>query len=221
MSHFMIGSFSSVHLVYMLSSIGWTLVLSLLAFVLGGAGGFAVMLARISPRQWLRVPALVYIELVQGIPLLVMLFIVYFGLSVYGFSLPSLVAAGLGMMVYVSAYLGDIWRGCIEAMPKPQWEAAECLSFTRWQTLRLVIIPQAMRLSLPPTVGFLVQIIKMTSVASVIGFIELTRAAQIINNSIFQPFLIFTVVGAMYFAICYPLSRWSESLERKLNVANR
>jgi polar amino acid transport system permease protein len=125
------------------------------------------------------------------------------------------------MMVYVSAYLGDIWRGCIEAMPKPQWEAAECLSFTRWQTLRLVIIPQAMRLSLPPTVGFLVQIIKMTSVASVIGFIELTRAAQIINNSIFQPFLIFSLVGAMYFAICYPLSRWSESLERKLNVANR
>ena len=217
----MIGSFSSVHLLYMLSSIGWTLVLSLLAFVFGGVGGFGVMLARVSPRKWLRTPALVYIELVQGIPLLVMLFIVYFGLSVYGFSLPSLVAAGLGMMVYVSAYLGDIWRGCIEAMPKPQWEAAECLSFTRWQTLRLVIIPQAMRLSLPPTVGFLVQIIKMTSVASVIGFIELTRAAQIINNSIFQPFLIFSLVGAMYFAICYPLSRWSESLERKLNVANR
>jgi polar amino acid transport system permease protein len=131
------------------------------------------------------------------------------------------VAAGLGMMVYVSAYLADIWRGCIEAMPKPQWEAAECLSFTRWQTLRLVIIPQAMRLSLPPTVGFMVQIIKMTSVASVIGFIELTRAAQIINNSIFQPFLIFSVVGALYFAICFPLSRYSESLERKLNVANR
>jgi polar amino acid transport system permease protein len=84
-----------------------------------------------------------------------------------------------------------------------------------------VIIPQAMRLSLPPTVGFMVQIIKMTSVASVIGFIELTRAAQIINNSIFQPFLIFSVVGALYFAICFPLSRYSESLERKLNVANR
>ncbi|CAN5278017.1 amino acid ABC transporter permease [soil metagenome] len=217
----MIGNFSSVHLLYMVSSVGWTLVLSALALVLGGIGGFGVMLARISPRRWLRLPAMVYIELIQGIPLLILLFIVYFGLSVYGFSLPSLVAAGLGMMVYVSAYLGDIWRGCVEAMPKPQWEAAECLSFTRWQTLRLVIIPQAMRLSLPPTVGFMVQIIKMTSVASVIGFIELTRAAQIINNSIFQPFLIFSVVGALYFAICYPLSRWSESLESKLNVANR
>jgi polar amino acid transport system permease protein len=217
----MIGSFSSVHLIYMVSAIGWTLVLSALAFVLGGTAGFALMLARVSPRAWLRLPATVYIELVQGIPLLILLFIVYFGLAVYGFSLPSLVAAGLGMMVYVSAYLADIWRGCIEAMPKPQWEAAECLSFTRWQTLRLVIIPQAMRLSLPPTVGFMVQIIKMTSVASVISFIELTRAAQIINNSIFQPFLIFSVVGALYFAICFPLSRYSESLERKLNVANR
>jgi polar amino acid transport system permease protein len=215
------GSFTTVHVVYMLQSIWWTLVLSALAFVLGGAAGFGVMLARISPRAWLRVPARLYIELVQGVPLLIMLFIVYFGLAVYGFTLPSLVAAGLGMMVYVSAYLGDIWRGCVEAMPRPQWEAAECLSFTRWQTLSLVIIPQALRLSLPPTVGFLVQIIKMTSVASVIGFIELTRAGQIINNTIFQPFIIFSVVGAMYFAICYPLSRWSESMERRLNVANR
>ncbi len=92
-------------------------------------------------------------------------------------------------------------------MPKPQWEAAECLAFSRWQSLRLVIIPQAVRLSLPPTVGFLVQIIKMTSLASVIGFVELTRAGQIINNTIFQPFLIFSIVGAFYFALCYPLSR--------------
>ncbi|CAN5450687.1 amino acid ABC transporter permease [soil metagenome] len=217
----MIGNFSTIHLQYMVMSIGWTIVLSLLAFALGGIGGFVLMLARISPRRWLRLPAMVYIEIVQGIPLLILLFIVYFGLSVYGLSLPSLVAAGLGMMVYVAAYLADIWRGSIEAMPKPQWEAAECLALSRWQTLRLVIIPQAVRLSLPSTVGFLVQIIKMTSVASVIGFVELTRTAQIINNSIFQPFLIFSLVGALYFALCYPLSKWSERLESRLNVANR
>ena len=215
------GSFTTVHVVYMLASIGWTLVLSALAFVLGGAGGFGLLLARISPRAWLRLPAQVCIELVQGVPLLILLFIVYFGLAVYGFTLPSLVAAGLGMMVYVSAYLADIWRGCVEAMPRPQWEAAECLSLSRWQTLRLVIIPQAVRLALPPTAGFLVQIIKMTSVASVIGFIELTRAAQIINNTIFQPFIIFSVVGAMYFALCWPLSRWSERLERQRHVGSR
>jgi polar amino acid transport system permease protein len=216
-----LGHFTFTHLMYLVQSIGWTLLLSALAFVLGAIGGFGLMLARISPRAWLRWAALVYIECIQGIPLLILLFIVYFGLSVYGLSLPSLVAAGLAMMIYVSAYLGDIWRGCIEAMRKPLWEASECLAFTRWQTLRLVIIPQAVRLSLPPTVGFLVQIIKMTSLASVIGFVELTRAGQIINNTIFQPFLVFFLVGAFYFALCYPLSRWSEAMEKKLNVANR
>jgi len=217
----MIGGFTTAHLLYLVQSIWWTLVLSALAFVLGSIGGFAIMLARISPRRWLRRTALVYIEAIQGIPLLILLFIVYFGLSVYGFQVPALVAAGLALMVYTSAYLGDIWRGCIEAMPKPQWEAAECLSLSRWQTLRLVIIPQAMRLALPPTVGFLVQVIKMTSLASVIGFVELTRAGQIIDNSIFQPFLVFGLVGAFYFILCYPLSRWSQSMESKLNVGNR
>jgi len=216
-----LGHFTFTHLMYLVQAIGWTLVLSAIAFVLGAIGGFGLMLARISPRAWLRWFAVVYIECIQGIPLLILLFIVYFGLSVYGLSLPSLVAAGLAMMIYVSAYLGDIWRGCIEAMPKPQWEASECLALSRWQTLRLVIIPQAVRLSLPPTVGFLVQIIKMTSLASVIGFVELTRAGQIINNTIFQPFLVFFLVGAFYFALCYPLSRWSEAMEKKLNVANR
>jgi polar amino acid transport system permease protein len=217
----MTGGFTAAHLFYLVHSIWWTLVLSALAFVLGSIGGFGVMLARVSPRRWLSRPAMVYIEAIQGIPLLILLFIVYFGLSVYGFQVPALVAAGLALMVYTSAYLGDIWRGCIDAMPKPQWEAAECLSLTRWQTLRLVIIPQALRLALPPTVGFLVQVIKMTSLASVIGFVELTRAGQIINNSIFQPFLVFGLVGVFYFALCYPLSRWSQSMEKKLNVGNR
>ncbi|WP_457329783.1 amino acid ABC transporter permease [Rhizobacter sp. P5_C2] len=212
------NGFTSTHAVYLVSSIGWTLLLSVLAFVLGGIGGFGVMLARISTHRWLRRAAAVYIECVQGIPLLIWLFLVYFGLSVYGFTLPAIVAAGLAMMIYASAYLGDIWRGCVEAMPAPQWEAAECLAFTRWQTLSLVIIPQAVRLSLPPTIGFLVQIIKMTSLASVIGFVELTRAGQIINNSIFQPFLVFSLVGVLYFCLCYPLSRWSEAMENRLNV---
>lgn len=217
----MIGNFSWTYFLYLVQSIGWTLVLSLIAFVLGSAGGFLVMLARISPRRWLRLPSQILIEAIQGIPLLILLFIVYFGLSVYGFELPAIVAAALALMVYTSAYLGDIWRGCVEAMPRAQWEAAECLSFSRWQTLRLIIIPQAVRLSLPPTIGFLVQIIKMTSLASVIGFVELTRAGQIINNSIFQPFLVFSLVGVFYFVLCYPLSRWSAALEDRLNVGNR
>ena len=113
------------------------------------------------------------------------------------------------MTIYVSAYLGEIWRGCVEAVPRTQWEAAECLALTRWQRLRLVILPQALRIATPPTVGFLVQIVKNTSLASVVGFVELTRAGQVINNSMFEPFLVFMLIAALYFALCYPLSRWS------------
>jgi polar amino acid transport system permease protein len=215
------GEFSLTYFGYLVQSTGWTLVLSAIAFVFGGAAGFVLMLARISRRKPLRWATTLYIEFIQAIPLLILLFVVYFGLPVYGLSLPSIVAAGIALTVYVSAYLADIWRGCVEAMPKPQWEAAECVGLTRWQSLRLVIIPQAYRLALPPTVGFMVQVIKMTSLASVIGFVELTRAGQIINNTIIQPFLVFGVVAALYFVLCYPLSRWSETMEARLNVANR
>lgn len=206
---------------YMLRGLGWTLILSAISFVLGSAGGFAVMMLRISQVGLLRFAAVLFIQVVQGIPLLILLFIVYFGVGIFGFDVPPLIAASVALMVYVSAFLGEIWRGSVEAIEKTQWEASECLGFSRWQSLRLVIIPQAVRLSLPSTVGFLVQVIKSTSLASIVGFVELTRSGQIINNSLFQPFLVFALVGAFYFLLCYPLSKWSRNMERKLNVGNR
>lgn len=203
---------------YLLQGAGWTVVLSALAFGLGGAAGFLVMLARISRITLINRAALVYIQVIQGIPLLIIIFIVYFGLGFLGISMPPLVAAGVSLMVYCSAFLGEIWRGSVEAVPRTQTEAAECLALTRWQSLRDVILPQAVRIATPPTVGFLVQVLKSTSLVSVIGFVELTRAAQVINNTIFQPFTIFGIAGLLYFALCYPLSLWSRILERKLNV---
>ena len=214
-------SFTWVQFVYLLKGLGWTLVLSALSFVLGTVGGFGVMLARVSRLMPVRAVTALFIQTVQGIPLLVLLFIVYFGVGVFGIDVPPLFAAGLALMVYVSAFLGEIWRGSVESIEKTQWEASECLGFSRWQSLILVIIPQAVRLSLPATVGFLVQVIKSTSLASVVGFVELTRAGQIINNSLFQPFLVFALVGGFYFLLCYPLSKWSRAMERKLNVGRR
>lgn len=214
-------SFTLIQFEYLLKGVGWTIVLSLISFVLGSAGGFGVMLARISRLTPLRVVTTLFIQTVQGIPLLVLLFIVYFGVGIFGINVPALAAASVALMVYVSAFLGEIWRGSVQSIQKTQWEASECLGLSRWQSLRLVIIPQAVKLSLPSTVGFLVQVIKSTSLASVVGFVELTRAGQIINNSLFQPFLIFTLVGLFYFCLCYPLSRWSRAMERKLNVGNR
>jgi polar amino acid transport system permease protein len=206
---------------YLLYGAMWTLVLSACAFVLGGAAGFLVMLARTAQSRLIRQIALVYVEIIQGTPLLVLLFIAYFGLGVFGIEVPPLVAAAISLMINASAFLGEIWKGCVEAVPRTQKEAAECLALTRWQAFVDVILPQAARIATPPTVGFMVQMLKNTSLASVVGFVELTRAAQVINNSTIQPFLVFGIAGAMYFVLCYPLTAWSRSLERTLNVGRR
>jgi polar amino acid transport system permease protein len=215
------GGFTLVHLLYLLQATLWTVVLTVLAFGLGSLAGFVVMLARTARTRWVRAVSMIYVDIIQGTPLLIVLFLIYFGLAVVGIELPALLAAAISLMIYCSAFLGEIWRGCVRSVPRTQSEAAECLGLTRWQTLTDVILPQAMRIATPPTVGFLVQVLKNTSLASVVGFVELTRASQVINNSLFQPFLVFGIAGALYFALCYPLSRLSRALERKLNVGRR
>lgn len=215
------GAFTFDHLIYLLKGVAWTVVLTVLAFLLGSVAGFGVMLLRTARSRFLRNASLVYVQIIQGTPLLILLFLIYFGLSVVGIEMPPLVAAGISLMIYCSAFLGEIWRGCVEAVPRTQSEAAECLALSRWQTLIDVVLPQAARIATAPTVGFFVQVLKNTSLASVVGFVELTRASQVINNSLFQPFLVFGLAGCLYFALCYPLSRWSRALERRLNVGRR
>ncbi|UUZ78103.1 amino acid ABC transporter permease [Polaromonas sp. P1(28)-13] len=210
------NEFNLNHLYFLAQGVGWTVILSLMAFAGGGLLGFGVALARISRSRTLRWLALGYVQLVQGTPLLILMFLSYFGLSIMGLSLPAIVAAGLSMTIYVSAYIGEIWRGCIEAVPKTQWEAAECLALTRTQRLFMVILPQALRIATPPTVGFMVQIVKNTSLASVVGFVELARAGQIINNSLFEPFVVYMLVAGLYFLLCFPLSWWARKLENRL-----
>jgi len=213
------SAFNANHLWFLLQGAGWTLVLSLMAFVGGGLVGFIVALCRISPIGPVRWLSTVYVQLVQGTPLLILMFLAYFGLSIVGLSLPALVAAGLSMTIYVSAYIGEIWRGCIQAVPRTQWEAAECLALSRPKRMALVILPQALRIATPPTVGFMVQIVKNTSLASVVGFVELARAGQVVNNSLFEPFVVYMLVACLYFLLCFPLSWWSRQLERRLLVA--
>ena len=206
------------HLVYLLVAAEWTVLLSLLAFAGGSVLGLAVALMRVSRLGALRALASGYIQLIQGTPLLILLFLSYFGLGIIGLKLVPLVAAGISLTLYAAAFLGEIWRGCIEAVPKTQWEASDCLGLNRAQQYAYVILPQALRIATPPTVGFMVQIVKNTSLASVIGFVELARAGQIVNNSTFEPFAIFSCIAAIYFALCYPLSVASRYLERKANA---
>ena len=207
------GSLNANHLVFLGYGALWTIGLSLIGLLGGGIAGFIIALCRISPNRIVRLLSAGYVQLIQGTPLLVIMFLTYFGLPTLGVTVSPLTAAGASLTIYVSAYLGEIWRGCIESVPKPLWEAAEGLALSRAQRMTKVILPQAVRIATPPTVGFMVQIIKNTSLASVVGFVELARSGQIINNSLFEPFLIYTIIAVIYFALCYPLSPFSPRLE--------
>ncbi len=211
-------SFGPDEFLFLLTGLQWTVLLTAIALIGGGIAGFLIALARVSTIKWLRVVAGTYIQIIQGIPVLMILFLSYYGLSLAGFDLHPLIAAGASMSIYASGYLAEIWRGCIQSVPKQQWEASESLAMTRAQQYRYVILPQAVRISLPSTVGFAVQVVKNTSIASIIGFVELARAGTLINNATFQPFRVFVAVAALYFAVCYPLSLLSRWLERRLNV---
>ncbi|SCX01248.1 Inner membrane amino-acid ABC transporter permease protein YecS [Agrobacterium sp. DSM 25558] len=199
----------------------WTVLLSLVSFLGGAAVGLLLLFMRISRKKSLRVFSKYYVELFQGTPLLMQLFIAFFGLGLVGIDVPAWLAAGLTLILWAAAFLTEIWRGCVEAVSKGQWEASASLGMGRLQQMRYVILPQAMRVAIPPTVGFAVQVIKGTAVTSIIGFVELSKAGTIVTNATFQPFTVYGLVALIYFALCWPLSKSSQILERKLNVAHR
>jgi polar amino acid transport system permease protein len=195
----------------------WTVALSLIAFIGGGLVGLALLFARIAKLPGAQRGVAAYVQVFQGTPLLMQLFLTYFGLALLGLKVSAWGAASLALTLYTSAFLCEIWRGCVNAIPKGQWEASASLALTLREQLRYVVGPQALKIAVPPTVGFLVQVIKGTALASVIGFIELTKAGTMITNATFKPFTVYACVALLYFALCYPISAWSRRLERKLN----
>lgn len=199
----------------------WTVVLSLVSFVGGGLVGLLILTLRISKARWARLFAAGYIELFQGTPLLMQLFLAFFGLALFGINVPAWLAAGIALILWTAAFLSEIWRGCVEAIAKGQWEASASLGMGRLQQLRYVILPQALKIAVPPTVGFSVQVVKGTSLTSIIGFVELSKAGTVVTNATFMPFTVYGFVALIYFALCFPLSKASQLLERKLNVAHR
>ena len=202
-------------LTFLLGAMRWTVALSLIAFVGGGLVGMALLLLRFAQLRGVGMVVSWYVQVFQGTPLLMQLFLVYFGLALMGMDTSPLVSAAICLTLYASAYLTEIWRGCVNSVPSGQWEASASLALDFPQQMRHVILPQALRVAIAPTVGFMVQIIKGTALASVIGFVELTKAGQMISNATYQPFLAYTFVGLLYFALCYPLSRWSQRLETR------
>jgi polar amino acid transport system permease protein len=196
----------------------WTVGLSLIAFVGGGIVGLVLLVLRLGRWPLARAMVTAYVQLFQGIPLLVQLFLAYYGLGLFGINTSPWVAAGMGLTLYASAFLAEIWRGCVESIPKGQWEASQSLALNLHEQLRYVILPQALRIAVPPSVGFLVQVIKGTALASVIGFMELTKVGKTIANATFSPFLTFACVALVYFLLCYPVSLLARHLERKMHA---
>lgn len=197
----------------------WTVLLSLIAFVCGGLVGIAILMMRTSSARLLRRFAVMYIELFQGTPLLMQLFLLFFGLSLSGMQVSPWIAASVALTLFTSAYLAEIWRGCVEAIPRGQWEASASTAMTYMELMRHVILPQALRIAVAPTVGFSVQVVKATAVTSIIGFVELTKAGSMISNATFAPFTVYGLIALMYFCLCFPLSLYARRLERKINVS--
>ena len=198
----------------------WTLLLSLTAFLGGALVTLPLLLMRLSKRRWAVRATQLYASLFQGTPLLMQLFLAFFGLGLFGIEVSPWTAAALALTLFTSAFLVDIWHGSIVALPKGQWEASRCLGLSFSQTLWRVVAPQATRIAIAPTVGFSVQVIKGTALASIIGFIELTKAGTMLNNVTYQPFKVFGLVALGYFLMCYPLSYYSRYLEKKFNAAH-
>ncbi len=217
----MIHSFNTNDLTFLLLAARWTVLLALIAFIGGGVVGLIVALGRTAKRRSIRWFFTGYIQLFQGTPLLMQLFLVFFGVNIIGFSVDPWTAAALGLTLNASAFLGNTWAGSIRAIPVGQWEAARAVGLKYRHVMKDVILPQATKIAIPPTVGFMVQLLKSTSLASIIGFTELTRAGQIVNTGTFQPFLVFGIVAAIYFALCWPLSLLSQRLERRFGTVAR
>lgn len=214
----MIREFSTSELLFLVQAVRWTVLLTLISFTFGGLVGFAIAILRIARSRLWQFVAISYITIFQGTPLLLQLYLVYFGSNLIGLRPDPWLSAALGLTFYASAFLGEAWRGCLQAIPRGQWDGARALGLSYPDQLRMVIIPQAFKIAIPPTVGFMVQLLKGTSLVSIIGFTELTRAAQMVNNATFRPLTVYAIVAMLYFALCWPLSLLGRHMEQRLNV---
>lgn len=210
--------FGTIDLLAFATAFQYTVLLVLMALAVGAplALAFATMrISRLAPLRWF---AALVLQIMQGIPLLALLMFVYFGLPVFlGLRMPPLMAVVIAYTVYTTVFLGEIWRGGIEAIKRTQWEAGASLGLSKWQQFCHIIGPQAFRIALPASVGFLVQLIKGTSLAAIVGFVELTRAGQLSAAATLQPLLVYSIIAAIYFAICLPLTLFSRKLEVRLH----
>ena len=191
-----------------------TIVVMAIALVLG----LPIALARMSRLWWLRVPATFYVQVLRGTPVLLQLFYLYYVLPFVGIKLPPWPAGVIGMSAAYSAYLSEIYRAGIEAVDRGQTEAAMAIGMSRVQVMRLVILPQAVRIIIPPMGNMFIGLFKDTSLLSILTIRELMFEGQLMAATNFRHITIFTVIAVLYLAVCWPSALLIERLERRLKA---
>jgi L-cystine transport system permease protein len=205
----------------LLRGAGYTVLLSLIGMGIGVVLGFGLALMRLSRTPLLRWPAAVYVSAFRGTPLLVQLFLIYYGLPQFGIEMPPLLAAGIGFSLNIAAYASEILRSAIDAVDKGQWEAASVLGMSRGQTLRRVILPQAARTALAPLSNSFIGLVKDTSLAATIQVPELFRQAQLITARTYEIFTMYLAAAAIYWIVSTVLAAVQGRLERRASEGRR
>jgi His/Glu/Gln/Arg/opine family amino acid ABC transporter permease subunit len=199
---------------------GGTLRLAVPAIALGFLLGIVVGLARLAPTRWVRVPATVYVEFFRGVPLVMIIFWFWFIIpQLLRLPLPEYGVALTAFVVFEAAYFGEIVRAGVQSVPRGQVEAATALGLTGAQAMRFVVLPQALRNMVPSLVTQMIVLFKDTSLASIIGYVDLTKAAQIVNNREIRPFQLYLFIAVIYWIFTYSMSRAAHRFERSASHA--
>ncbi|MCD7994376.1 MAG: amino acid ABC transporter permease [Clostridia bacterium] len=215
----MFEQFGWMHIVALLRGAGLTLWICIASTILGCILGLFLGMGELSSNKIIRSLCRAYVNLVRGIPLLIILFFIYYAIPIlFRMNVSQATASLSGLSLYAGAYIGEIVRGSIAAIPKGQFEASDSLGLTIVQKYCFVIMPQAIRNMIPSLVGFIIALIKDSSLVFVIGYIDLTRAGRTVGNLTMQPLLTFLCVGVIYFVICYSLSMLSSYTERRMKI---
>lgn len=219
----LLGKPEGIILFQLIEASQFTIYLSLIAFTGGAIFGGILTLLRVLPNKASQRGATAFVWLFQSTPLLMLLFLTGLGAPRFlGLDISPWTAAVISLTLHSSAFMADVWRGALESVSTGQWEAARAVGLSFFRSVQKVIMPQAMRAALAPTVSFMVQIIKGTSLAYIIGFHDLMAIGKRWANATVagsEPFIIFPIMALIYFTLCYPLTLWSRHLERRLGTS--
>jgi polar amino acid transport system permease protein len=199
---------------------GGTLRLAIPSIILGFILGIFIGIGRLAPQRWVRLPAALYVEFFRGVPLVMVIFWIWIVIPVVlNRSIPEYSVALMAFVIFEAAYLGEIVRAGIQSVPRGQVEAATAVGLTGTQTMRSVVLPQALKNMIPSLVTQFIVLFKDTSLASIIGFMDLTKAAQVVNNREVRPFELYLFIAVVYWICTYSMSRYARYLEKRLSPA--